>query len=235
MAIIQELTEYEIDTLNDFLGYIQGAAIPNVEALDGFLAAIACCPDMIMPSEYLPFIQSSESGAEDLVFEDIDEAMMFTELVTQQMNYVNLQLREKEAYLPFVLEDEDGKYQANDWAKGFLRGVELRPDIWHELFEDEERGGSIIPIFGLAYEDHEDPEFRPFDEPVTDEHRENLLVGAAAGVMQMYRHFLTERKYYKPETKTYTRDHRKVGRNEPCPCGSGKKYKKCCGTGATLH
>jgi preprotein translocase subunit SecA len=22
---------------------------------------------------------------------------------------------------------------------------------------------------------------------------------------------------------------RKIGRNEPCPCGSGKKYKKCCG------
>jgi preprotein translocase subunit SecA len=27
-------------------------------------------------------------------------------------------------------------------------------------------------------------------------------------------------------------EHPKVGRNEPCPCGSGKKYKKCCGTGA---
>lgn len=27
----------------------------------------------------------------------------------------------------------------------------------------------------------------------------------------------------------YTRDEKKVGRNEPCPCGSGKKYKKCCG------
>lgn len=24
------------------------------------------------------------------------------------------------------------------------------------------------------------------------------------------------------------RGHRKVGRNDPCPCGSGKKYKKCC-------
>ena len=24
---------------------------------------------------------------------------------------------------------------------------------------------------------------------------------------------------------------RKIGRNEPCPCGSGKKYKKCCGRG----
>ena len=30
-------------------------------------------------------------------------------------------------------------------------------------------------------------------------------------------------------TKTVTRDAPKVGRNEPCPCGSGKKYKKCCG------
>lgn len=31
------------------------------------------------------------------------------------------------------------------------------------------------------------------------------------------------------EAATYKRDSRKVGRNEPCPCGSGKKYKKCCG------
>nr|WP_225218356.1 SEC-C metal-binding domain-containing protein [Planococcus wigleyi] len=26
-----------------------------------------------------------------------------------------------------------------------------------------------------------------------------------------------------------TEDSVKVGRNDPCPCGSGKKYKKCCG------
>ncbi|HEV2707333.1 MAG TPA: preprotein translocase subunit SecA [Pyrinomonadaceae bacterium] len=31
------------------------------------------------------------------------------------------------------------------------------------------------------------------------------------------------------KTKTVTRDQPKVGRNDPCPCGSGKKYKKCCG------
>ncbi len=28
---------------------------------------------------------------------------------------------------------------------------------------------------------------------------------------------------------TVVRETRKVGRNEPCPCGSGKKYKNCCG------
>ena len=26
-----------------------------------------------------------------------------------------------------------------------------------------------------------------------------------------------------------TKDIKKIGRNDPCPCGSGKKYKKCCG------
>jgi preprotein translocase subunit SecA len=29
--------------------------------------------------------------------------------------------------------------------------------------------------------------------------------------------------------ETFVRQERKVGRNEPCPCGSGKKYKQCCG------
>jgi len=31
------------------------------------------------------------------------------------------------------------------------------------------------------------------------------------------------------QVRTITRDQPKVGRNELCPCGSGKKYKKCCG------
>jgi SEC-C motif-containing protein len=37
--------------------------------------------------------------------------------------------------------------------------------------------------------------------------------------------------YVSGETKamTVTREGRKIGRNEPCPCGSGKKYKPCCG------
>lgn len=34
----------------------------------------------------------------------------------------------------------------------------------------------------------------------------------------------------KPEGRTVRREEPKVGRNDPCPCGSGKKFKKCCGT-----
>ena len=32
--------------------------------------------------------------------------------------------------------------------------------------------------------------------------------------------------------ETHRRDQPKIGRNDPCPCGSGKKYKKCCGATA---
>ncbi len=34
--------------------------------------------------------------------------------------------------------------------------------------------------------------------------------------------------YEEQPTEQYIRAERKIGRNEPCPCGSGKKYKKCC-------
>jgi len=36
------------------------------------------------------------------------------------------------------------------------------------------------------------------------------------------------------EATTHRRSAPKVGRNDPCPCGSGQKFKKCCGK-VTLH
>ena len=41
----------------------------------------------------------------------------------------------------------------------------------------------------------------------------------------------TRKRLYKEQksSTTYVREGKKVGRNDPCPCGSGKKYKKCCG------
>ena len=35
-----------------------------------------------------------------------------------------------------------------------------------------------------------------------------------------------------PKKRPVTKDGQKVGRNDPCPCGSGKKYKNCCGKDA---
>jgi preprotein translocase subunit SecA len=79
-------------------------------------------------------------------------------------------------------------------------------------------------------------------EPLTKERSDEVLELMIAGAGRAYRHFAEARRgsvepmefgdedvddRFYPET--YVRPEPKVGRNEPCPCGSGKKYKKCCG------
>ncbi len=233
MADITELTTSEWEYLDRSLAQIKGGKIPNTEALDGFFAALSCCPELIMPSEYMPVIQSGETEDGDLVFEDLDDVQRFMAVVTKHWNFVNSQLNQihKRAFLPWLLEDDEGNYYGNDWANGFLTGVDLRHGIWSEIIDDENRGGSMVAIWALAYEHHPDPEMRPFKEPVGKEKREDLIVFAAAGVMRMHDYFRDQRNRFFPDTPSFVRPHRKVGRNEPCPCGSGKKYKKCCGGG----
>ena len=235
MNLNSQLTDAEDAELNGFLSRVIGGAIPNTEALDGFFAALACCPDLVLPSEYLPVLQSGETEDGDLVFEDMNEAQRFMELVNRHWNHVNHQLDREDIYLPLVLEDSEGRFLGNDWANGFLAGTHLRHSIWAELINDEEHSGPMVPIWALAHENHPDPEMRPYKEPIDDERREKLLIGAAAGVMRMHRYFLGLRSAYSPQTGTFIRTSGKTGRNDPCPCGSGKKFKQCCGQRATLH
>ena len=44
----------------------------------------------------------------------------------------------------------------------------------------------------------------------------------------------TKKALYLEQKKsgTFRREGKKIGRNDPCPCGSGKKYKQCCGKNA---
>ena len=136
-----------------------------------------------------------------------------------------------------LLNDESGVAPANDWATGFLRGVDIRRDSWLPLMNDDDHVGVLIPIMALAYEHHPDPEMRPYKEPVSIERREKLIVGVAASVPAIYRYFAAERKleaHKLSSVRTFRRDAPKVGPNEPCPCGSGKEFKHCCAN-ATLH
>jgi uncharacterized protein len=115
--------------------------------------------------------------------------------------------------------------------------MELRRKDWAPLVDDEENGGSLVPIFALAHENDPAPELRSYEKPVNPELREKLIVGVAAGVMRIYRYF-QQRKFTAAhpvgDSPTYRRFTTKVGRNEPCPCGSGRKFKQCCGR-VTLH
>ena len=115
--------------------------------------------------------------------------------------------------------------------------MELRRTDWAVLLDDEKQGGCLVPIFVLAHENDPDPEMRPFKEAIGAEQREKLIVGAAAGVTGIYRYFearrLVERQPLDNVT-TFRHTAPKIERNDPCPCGSGKKFKQCCGR-ATLH
>jgi uncharacterized protein len=61
-------------------------------------------------------------------------------------------LHSGDVFLPLLLEDGNGISHFNDWAKGFLRGMELRRTDWAILLGDEKHGGCLVPIFALAHE-----------------------------------------------------------------------------------
>src|SRR5208283_5062898 len=101
---------------------------------------------------------------------------------------------------------------------------------------DEEHAGPLIPILVLFHEHDPDPEMRPYEEPMSAERREELIVGVAAAVTILYRYFAPHRRREVTDydQTTQRRTASKIGRNDPCPCGSGKKYKRCCGQ-ASVH
>ena len=79
--------------------------------------------------------------------------------------------------------------------------------------------------------------FVPDQIPVLDVPMEQLAQMSYQEVAyEVMSRFLTDfteeelKKFYKEQKESTTiRKPKKIGRNDPCPCGSGKKYKKCCG------
>jgi uncharacterized protein len=231
----QPLSENEFDTLSAALTVV-GARAMNLEQVDGFLAALVCSPEAVTQTEWL-----REALGFD-VMNDEDEASQpstqtLIELLSRHHDDIAHTLRSGGVLTPLLIADESGEYPANDWANGFLRGMGLRRGAWAELLDDEDHCGSLVPIFALAHEHDPDPKMRPYKEPITAEVRERLIVGAAAGVMNIYRYFRerpAEEAFSLRDASPFQRFAPKVGRNEPCPCGSGKKYKMCCGR-VTFH
>ena len=233
MDLNEPLTDAEFDRLADILMRFGDKRAMNLEMVDGFFAALICGPEQVLPSEYLPQIWGGEMINEP-EFQSKQVLNDLIGLITKHWNAVSRALHEGDVYTPLLTEDENGIARANDWSNGFLRGMDLRKGSWAPLLGDDEHGGSLVPIFALAHENHSDPEMRLYKEPIDAEQREKLIIGAAAGVMNVFTYFEAERHLGTRATTTFRRDVPKVGRNDPCPCGSRKKFKQCCGK-VTLH
>jgi uncharacterized protein len=226
----EPLIDTEVDCLGDFLKSCKGARAMNVEALDGFFAALIAGPEIVMPSEYYPEVFGGEMS-ETCEFRSIDQANEILGLMMRHWNTIAATLNKDEVYGPLLLQDIHGVAHGNDWAQGFMRGMGMRHDGWAELVNDEKHGGCLIPMMMLHHEHDEDPETRP--EPISPEKREDVTAHMAAGLLGAYRYFRTHRQVSPSAHRSEPRSRTpKVGRNDMCPCGSGKKYKKCCGGAA---
>lgn len=228
----EPLTDAELDRLGDFLDCCKGGNAMNVEQLDGFFAALIAGPETVMPSEYNREVFAGEMS-DTCEFASLDEAKEILGLMMRHWNTIGGTLFKGEVYVPLLLKDESGVAHGNDWARGFMRGMNMRHDSWAELVNDEEHGGCLVPMFLLYHEHDEDPRMRP--KMISAEQREKAILHMAAGLVGAYRYFREQRQADAgadfPERGSRTS---KVGRNELCPCGSGKKYKKCCG-GVTVN
>lgn len=226
----QSLNDADLDRLGDFLEGV-GAPAMNLEMLDGFFAALICGPETVLPSEYLPQV-----FGEGHYFDSNDQAAETLGLVMRHWNTIASELfrtlEKDDVYLPVLLEDADGVVRGNDWARGFMRGIQLRPNSWQELIGSEEFGGPMLPIMILAHEHDPDPAMRPPE--IAPDKRDELLQSLIAGLTHIYRYFASHRQL--ATQVPLRRQGPKVGRNDQCPCGSGRKYKHCCATGGpTFH
>jgi len=195
------LTDAELDRLGDFLKSCKGGKAMNVEQVDGFFAALIAGPETVTPSEYYSEVFGGEMS-DTCEFGSLDEANDILGLMMRHWNTIAGTMFKGEAYLPLLLEDENGSAQGNDWARGYMRGVGMRRDGWAELVNDEEHGGCMIPVFMLYHEHDEDPEMRP--KPISPEQREEIIVHMAAGLLGAYQYFRAHRQVY--SSSTFTRE-----------------------------
>jgi len=219
-----ELTDDQIDQLQEFLASIDGAM--GLEEVDGLYCALISGPDIVMPSEYWPEI----FGGEMPEFETEKQANDIIGLLSQHWNHIADTLFRDEIYCPVLFGDDSGKVQGNDFAHGYMRGVGMRRQSWADLIEDEENGGLMIPVMAFYFEHDDDPELRP--GPFDDDKREDLLTHMIASILKIYRYLEPARR--REMQQPIQRKQPKIGRNDPCYCGSGKKFKHCHGA-VTLH
>ena len=208
-----------LDALDAFLSSDQSPPDSMMLSdVDGFLTAIAIGPELIMPTEWLPVIW----GDDEPVF--TDEAQMQAVLggILSRYNQIRREIANG-TFEPILWSDADGTVIGTDWAEGFMQGVSLRATKWERLFRSEDGAGLIFPILALCGDENGESLLclEPEDEDRIAAEAATLLLGCGMAIDDYWR---------QPKlTRGATRRTRKRGRNDRCPCGSGKKFKRCCG------
>jgi uncharacterized protein len=235
------LTDEEFDELDQFLLNAEGLDDSmDISMLDGFFAAILSGPTTILPSEWMRWVWDTEKGEDSPVFSGIDQAQRIMGLLMRHMNEVAGTLHEAPDQYEPLIKESPGKGDPvpviDEWCVGFMKGVSLDPTGWLPVTIGHPDWLSTMMLYGTE-EGWE--QLKKNDFSIEEHHRR--AAGLAQTVQQIHAHFLNQRKAQSANgvaAVTHRQPNRnsgKVGRNDPCPCGSGKKYKHCHGSQQVLH
>jgi uncharacterized protein len=207
----------------------------DVSTLDGFLAAVLLNPDLILPSQWLPWVWDRENAQESPAFADLAQTERAMALIMGHYNDVARAITagDFEPVL-YALAQPDGSefFDAEGWADGFMLGVTRFVDPWWRPVL-EEHVDLIAPMVLLGTERGWQALEESGDNKAATKAAYEAIPAAVASLSE---HFRPMREQADRERLApIRRDAPKVGRNDPCPCGSGKKYKKCCGAGEVLN
>src|SRR5579859_1982629 len=100
-----------------------------LEELDGFIAGLLVCPDLIKPGEWLPIVWNRDSADQQPAFDNLDHVNRVLSLVMEHYNSVARTLMERpDRYCPlFSVDTRNGDILWELWIEGFETAVELRP------------------------------------------------------------------------------------------------------------
>lgn len=236
--LYQPLTDDELKRLDQFLIEQENEnGIFCVSQLDGYLTAVVSGPETIPPSEWLDFMWGENGKAN---WKDAQECEDIFGLMFRQMNDISAVLMDAPMeFEPLFMEreTENKTYTlVDEWCDGYLRGVVMRWEQWTEMPNLDDDYLAPIRMFATEWG------WKQLDE-MNDTEIEFWQRQIPVAVRRMHAYWLDKRRAhiatlidqaddlstFAEFDEPFVRTTPKIGRNDPCPCGSGKKYKKCCG------
>lgn len=227
------LSEQEMQALDDFLmSDATSSEVMMLDQLDGYLTALASGPALPKPEEWMPRVWGP-SASDAPKFESDAQRATITDLLTRHLNATVWSLnQELESFEPIfdmnVYEGDEHEYlDGESWAHGYMTGIELQRDNWQKLFAARHATEVLRPIYLLGSPDITAEEEALVETPAQ---REALSKKIPASVTAIYKFWAPQRRAAESaDGHTAVNTTPNISRNAPCICGSGRKYKKCCG------
>lgn len=227
--------QQKLDKLDRFLfEQSRNAQAMNLSEFDGFCAGLIVCPEMIMPSEWLPIVFGQKGGLE---FEDVADLETGMGLIMGHYNRVAQFLTPPCHSFETIYGTEPNSDDVlwEPWVSGFARAMEMRPKAWDKIMSCGEMHlveGLTMLLLMQAFCEGEinlpDNEIEEMDAQAPDM-IPNIVLDLNDWTKSQQQQGFPFASQAAANTNIKPFTNKKIGRNASCPCGSGKKYKKCCG------